>query len=51
MEVLHYDDYSGAPIDNEFLADKTVRKLSVDNYVIYYKAHYDEKIISILRIV
>lgn len=42
---------SGAPIDNEFLADKTVRKLSVDNYVIYYKAHYDEKIISILRIV
>ena len=42
---------SGAPIDNEFLSDKTVRKLSVDNYVIYYKAHYDEKIISILRIV
>ena len=42
---------SGASIDNEFLADKTVRKLSVDNYVIYYKAHYEEKVISIIRIV
>ena len=42
---------SGALVDNEFLADKTVRKLSVDNYVIYYKAHYEEKVISIIRIV
>lgn len=42
---------SGAPVDNEFLSDKTVRKLSVDNYIIYYKAHYDDKIISVLRIV
>ena len=42
---------SGAPVDNEFLADKTVRKLSVDNYVIYYKPHYEEKVISIIRIV
>lgn len=42
---------SGAPVDNEFLADKTVRKLLVDSYIIYYKAHYDEKIISVIRIV
>lgn len=42
---------SGAPVDNEFLADKTVRKLLVGSYVIYYKAHYDEKIISVIRIV
>ena len=42
---------SGATVENEFLTDKTVRKLSVDNYVIYYKAHYEEKIISIIRIV
>lgn len=34
---------SGASVDNEFLSDKAVRKLSVDNYVIYYKAHHDEK--------
>lgn len=42
---------SGAPVDNEFLNDKTVRKLSVDTYVIYYKTHYEEKVISIIRIV
>lgn len=42
---------SGAPVDNEFLADKTIRKLFVDSYVIYYKAHYDEKIVSVIRIV
>ena len=42
---------SGAPVDNEFLADKTIRKLSVDNYVIYYKTYYEEKAISIIRIV
>lgn len=42
---------SGAPVDNEFLSDKTVRKLSVDNYIIYYKAHYEDKIISVIRIV
>lgn len=42
---------SGAPVDNEFLSDKSVRKLPVDNYIIYYKAHYDEKIISVIRIV
>ena len=42
---------SGAPVDNEFLPDKTVRKLLVDNYVIYYKAHHEERIISVIRIV
>jgi plasmid stabilization system protein ParE len=42
---------SGAPVDNEFLADKTIRKLLVDNYVVYYKVHYDEKVISIIRII
>ena len=51
IDVVRAFPESGASVDNEFLADKTVRKLSVDNYVIYYKAHYDEKIISILRIV
>lgn len=51
IDVVRAFPDSGAPIDNEFLADKTVRKLSVDNYVIYYKAHYKEKTISIIRIV
>lgn len=31
--------------------DEILRYISVDNYVIYYKAHYDEKVISIIRIV
>lgn len=51
IDVVRAFPDSGAPVDNEFLADKTVRKLSVDNYVIYYKAHYEEKVISIIRIV
>ncbi len=42
---------SGAPIDNEFLTDKAVRKLLADNYIIYYKAHHDKKMISVIRIV
>ena len=42
---------SGVPINNEFLSNKTVRKLLADNYIIYYKTHYNEKIISILRII
>lgn len=41
----------GAIIDNEFLSDKTVRKLSVDHYMIYYKADHDDKMISVIRIV
>lgn len=51
IDVVRAFPDSGAPIDNEFLSDKAVRKLLVDNYIIYYKAHYDEKIISIVRIV
>lgn len=41
----------GAPLDNEFLSDKSVRKLLVDNYIIYYKTDYNEKIIYIIRVV
>lgn len=41
----------GAFADNEFLSDKSLRKLSVDNYIIYYKAHHNEKSISVIRII
>ena len=51
IDVVRAFPDSGAPIDNEFLSDKAIKKLLVDNYIIYYKAHYDEKIISIVRIV
>ena len=51
IDMIRMFSDSGAPVDNEFLVDKTVRKLSVDNYVIYYKTYYEEKAISIIRIV
>ena len=51
IDMVRVYPESGTPVDNEFLADKKVRKLSVDNYVIYYKAHYEEKMISIIRII
>lgn len=51
IDMIRMFSDSGAPVDNEFFADKTVRKLSVDNYVIYYKTYYEEKAISIIRIV
>ena len=42
---------SCALVDNEFLSDKSVRKLLVDNYIVYYKTDYDKKMLSIVRIV
>jgi plasmid stabilization system protein ParE len=38
-------------VSNEFLDDNSIFKMLVDNYIIYYKVHFDEKIISILRVV
>lgn len=51
IDVVRAFPDSGTPIDNEYLLDKAVRKLLVDNYIIYYKAYSTEKIISIVRIV
>lgn len=51
IDSARYFPESGSPVENEFLADKTVRKLIVDHYIIYYKAHHDEKMISVIRIV
>lgn len=42
---------SGLIIENSFLTDKTVRRLVVDNYILYYKPNDSEKIIYIVRIV
>lgn len=51
IDIVRVFPDSGAPIENEFLSEKTVRKLLADNYIIYCKTHYEEKIISIVRIV
>ena len=42
---------SGLIVENSFLTDKTVRRLVVDNYILYYKPNDSEKIIYIVRIV
>ncbi|MBE6548779.1 MAG: type II toxin-antitoxin system RelE/ParE family toxin [Ruminococcaceae bacterium] len=51
IDIVRVFPDSGAPIENEFLSEKTVRKLLADNCIIYCKTHYEEKIISIVRIV
>lgn len=51
LDTIRVFPDSNAYVDNEFLSDKTIRKLIIDNYVIYYKVHYKEKLISIIRIV
>ena len=51
IDIVRSFPESCAIVENEFLSDKTVRKLLVDNYIIYYKANHDEKIITIIRIV
>lgn len=42
---------SGNTIENPFLSDKAVRKVNVDNYVLYYKAEAKEQVIYVIRIV
>lgn len=42
---------SGKVVENPFLADKNVRRILVDNYILYYKAIDTEKIVYIIRIV
>lgn len=42
---------SGTLVDNEFLVDKTVRKMLADQYVIYYKISREAKTVFIIRIV
>ena len=42
---------SGVPVDNEFLTDKSLRKLLVGNYIIYYQAHHPTQTIYIVRII
>ena len=42
---------SGMVVDNPFLTDKDVRRVLIDNYILYYKAVDSEKIIYIIRIV
>lgn len=42
---------TGMLVDNEYLSDKQVRRILVDNYIVYYKPIAAEETIYILRIV
>lgn len=41
----------GKLVENEFLSDKTVRRLLVDNYTVFYKTEEKKKTLYVLRIV
>ncbi|MCD8040133.1 MAG: type II toxin-antitoxin system RelE/ParE family toxin [Clostridia bacterium] len=41
---------SGTLIENEYLADKTIRRFLVDNYTVYYKRDDEAAIIYIVRL-
>ena len=41
---------TGLLINNEYVADKGVRRVLIDNYVMYYKTDADNKHIYIVRI-
>lgn len=51
IDVVRTFPDSGSLVINEFLSDKSIRKFIVGNYIVYYKAHYQEKMINIVRIV
>ncbi len=42
---------SGLIVENDFLSDKSIRKVLVENYSIYYKADDNLKTIYIIRLV
>ncbi len=50
IDILRNFPEMGAIVDNEFIKDKTVRKVTVGHFILYYKNHYDAKSITILRI-
>lgn len=51
IEVLRFYPEAGTLVENEHLPDKQVRKLLVDNYIIYYKPIAAERVVHILRVV
>ena len=42
---------SGLIVENEFLTDKTIRRVLIESYSLYYKASDSDKTIYIIRLV
>lgn len=51
IDLLRVFPDSGSSVNNEFLSDKTVRKVVVNNDIIYSKVHHDDEMITIVRII
>lgn len=50
IEALTACPQSGKLVQNELLPDKTIRRILVDNYVVYYKIDDYEQAINVIRI-
>ena len=51
IDILRSFPESGAPVDNEFLSIAIeLRKIIIDNYLLYYTLNKSENIIIIVRI-
>ena len=48
--VCRFPD-SGVLVDSEYLADKSIRRLLVDNYTVYYKCDDEACVIYIVRLI
>ena len=48
--ICHFPE-SGSVVINDYLPSFGVRKIVVNNYIVYYLPNHDEKMITVLRIV
>lgn len=51
IDAIRHFLQPGMVVDNPFLTDHDVRRVLIDNYILYYKAVDAEKVVCIIRIV
>lgn len=51
IDAIRNFPLSGTLVENEFLSNKTVRRVAVDNYALYYVLSEKEKTVYVVRIV
>lgn len=51
IDNIRFFPESGLNVENEFLTDKTLRRVFVESYSIYYKSDDVNKIIYIIRLI
>lgn len=50
IEALTACPYSGKLVNNRYLSDRSVRRVLVENYVIYYKTDESKNVLYVVRI-